>query len=53
MSIIGKEKIIETSSETLNDSQIFELAKIYIQNDEEYFDKHMLEEILKIKRIKK
>ena len=51
--IIGKEKIIETSSETLNDSQIFELAKIYIQNDEEYFDKHMLEEILKIKRIKK
>ena len=51
--IIRKEKIIETSSETLNDSQIFELAKIYIQNDEEYFDKHTLEEILKIKRIKK
>ena len=51
--IIRKEKIIETSSETLSDSQIFELAKIYIQNDEEYFDKHTLEEILKIKRIKK
>ena len=50
--LIGKEKIIETSSETLNDSKIYELAKLYIQNDEEYFDKQIMEKILKIKELK-
>ena len=48
----GKEKIIETSSETLNDSRIYEMAKLYVQNDEDYFDKHAMEEILKNKRHK-
>ena len=48
----GNEKIIETSSETLNDSRIYEMAKLYVQNDEDYFDKHAMEEILKNKRHK-
>ena len=48
-----KEKVIETSSETLSDSKIYELAKNYIQNNEESIDKHTMEEILKNKRHKK
>ena len=47
-----KEKIFETSSETLTDSKIYEMAKLYVQNNEEYLDKHTMEEILKNKKIK-
>ena len=48
-----KEKVIETSSETLSDSKIYEMAKNYIQNNEESIDKHTMEEILKNKRHQK
>ena len=50
--LLEKEKIIETSSETLNDSKIYEMAKLFIKDDEDYFDKHAMEEILKNKRNK-
>ena len=50
--LIEKEKIIETSSETLSDSKIYELAKLYIQKDEENIDKHIMNEILKSKNDK-
>lgn len=49
----GKEKITETSSETLSDSKIYEMAKLYIKNEEENLDKQILEQILKNKKIKK